>query len=189
MQIVTSSVQLHRNRKSNVRNLLAPLLSQPPNIAVEQIGFARNRYTLGLIPKNRAPSSIQNPEDAVVTTRVPGVLLNYYEMWSPVEGTDSYSLRRAYMHLHLGRGSAVRQIMALHCDPEMSPSDQHYKYKRGPHLHLEGAQPSVSRAHISLCLLDQQLGGADIVRLTNSMRAAVEMVGSELFPCWERAST
>ena len=88
------------------------------------------------------------------------------------------------MHMHLiMRDARSRQVLSLHCDPELHRSDEHYLYRRGPHLHVEGADPSVDRAHISLCLLDAELGGGNIVRLTNSLTAAVRMIARELVPC------
>ena len=169
-----------------MRNILAPLLPQPPNSSVRQLGLGRDRYILGVLPRNRVPTSVLNPEEAIVPTRLFGVSLNYYEIWRPLGGTEKYYLDRAYMHIHLTTGGAKRQVLALHCDPALNPSEHHYQYKRGPHMHIEGAVPSVSRAHISVCLLDNELGGAEIGRLTTSFRAAVVMVAKELFPCWER---
>jgi hypothetical protein len=187
--IALPSSELYQRRRQAVRRVVAPLLPQPPNVAVEQVGPGRDAFTLGILPKNRSPASFLNPEDALVATRTTGLLLNYYETWRQVEDTDNYYLDRAYMHIHLGmRNSQPRQVLSLHCDPSMHHSEEHYPYKRGPHLHVEGASPNVDRAHICLCLLDADLGGADVIRLTESISAAVRMIVKELVPCWERAS-
>jgi hypothetical protein len=187
--VALASADLHRLRKQAVRRLVAPLLPEPPSITVEQIGFGRDTFTLGILPKGRSPSSILNPEDALVPTYVSGLLLNYYESWKEVRGSDQYYLDRAYMHMHLRLGGAQpRQILSLHCDPGMHHSQEHYQYKRGPHLHVEGANPNLARAHISLCLTDVELGGSDVRQLTESFRAAVGLVVKELVPCWERAT-
>ncbi len=53
--------------------------------------------------------------------------------------------------------------------------------------HLEGADPNVSRAHISLCISDEELGGTDLRGIMFTMADAVRMIAAELFPCWERA--
>jgi hypothetical protein len=182
------SGELYRIRRQAVRRLVAPLLPQPPNIAVEQIGPGRDAYTIGILPKGRSGTSFLNPEEALVSTYVDGLLLNYYESWRELRG-DQYYLERAYMHIHLRLGGKLpRQILSLHCDPSMRESEEHYRYKRGPHLHVEGATPNLDRAHISLCLSDAELGGSDIKRLTDCLRAAVGMIVKEIVPCWERAA-
>jgi hypothetical protein len=187
--VALPSEQLRRERKQAVRRLVAPLLPQPPNAIVAQIGPGRDAFTLGIVPNNRQPASFLNPEEPLVQTRTSGLLLNYYETWKLIATTDNYYLDRAYMHIHLGlRHAQPRQVFSLHCDPEMHHSEEHYTYKRGPHIHVEGANPNVDRAHISLCLLDAELGGADIRRLTQSFSAAIRMVLKELVPCWERAA-
>ena len=187
--VALSSADLYQRRKQMVRRLVAPLLPHPPNVAVEQVGFARDAFVLGILPKNRSPGSILNPEDALVGTRTTGLLLNYYETWKQVVGSDDYYLEKAYMHIHLGtRNTQPRQVLSLHCDPAMHQFEEHYRYKRGPHLHMEGASPNVDRAHISLCLLDPDLGGTDINRFTQSFSAAVHMIARELVPSWERAA-
>ncbi|HTB04400.1 MAG TPA: hypothetical protein VK804_28370 [Bradyrhizobium sp.] len=112
--------------------------------------------------------------------------MNYYESWKQGGKADEYYLDRAYMHIHLAAGSLPQQIFSLHCDPSLHPSSGHFQYKRGPHVHVEGAKPNVSHAHISLCLMDQNLGGADLPTLTLSFGQAVKMIADELLPCWER---
>jgi hypothetical protein len=184
--IVVDSEALHRDRRKAVRRLVAPLLPQPPNVIVEQVGVGRNTYTIGVLPNGRRPSSYLNPEDAVVPTRVPNLLMNYYESWRQGTETDKYYLDRVYLHIHLASRKVSRQIFSLHCDPSLNSSEAHFRYKRGPHVHIEGANPDVSRAHISLCLTDQHFGGADLLALMASFDQAVRMVAAELFPNWER---
>ena len=185
--IVAKSASLYKDRRSSVRRLVSPLLPQPPNVTVEQIGLSRDSYTLSVLPHGRRPNSVLNPEEVLVATRVPSVLMNYYETWRQSSEVDEYYLDRIYMHVHIGARSRPRQVLSLHCDPSMKASDVHFRYKRGPHFHIEGATPSVSRAHISLCLGDQDFGGSNLQALTSRFGEAVRLIAAELFPCWERA--
>jgi hypothetical protein len=184
--IVVNSASLYQDRRRAVRRLVAPLLPQPPNVIVEQVGLGRNAYTIGVLPYGRSPSAYLNPEDALVATRVPNLLMNYYESWRLGTESDNYYLDRVYLHIHLTKRSSSRQIFSLHCDPSLNSSEAHFRYKRGPHVHIEGADPDVSRAHISLCLTDHHLGGADLLALMSSFDQAVRMVAAELFPSWEQ---
>lgn len=184
--IVVDSAELHAHRRKAVRRLVAPLLPNPPNAIVEQLGLGRDAYTLGVVPHGRQPVAYINPEEALVPTRVPRLLMNYYESWKQDGQADSYYLDRAYMHIHLALRQNPRQLLSLHCDPSMRSSEAHFRYKRGPHVHIEGANPSLNRAHISLCISDEQLGGVDLRTMMISFSAAVQMIAAELFPCWER---
>jgi len=184
--ILVESTELYLRRRGAVRRLVAPLLPNPPNVVVEQLGPGRNVYTLGVVPQGRSPATILNPEEALVRTRVPKLLMNYYESWRQEGQADRYCLDRAYMHIHLALRNNPQQLLSLHCDPSLRRSEAHFRYKRGPHVHIEGANPSVSHAHISLCISDEQLGGTDLDAITNTFGAAVRMIAAELFPCWER---
>jgi hypothetical protein len=185
--IIVRSESLRRERRPGVRRLVSPLLPQPSNVIVEQVGPSRDAYTLSVLPHGRSPSSFLNPEEVLVATRAPNVLMNYYETWRRGREPDEYYLDRVYMHMHIVAHPKPRQVLSLHCDPSMKTSDTHFRYRRGPHFHIEGAAPDVSRAHISLCLVDQNFGGADLSALTSSFGQAVRLIAAELFPCWERA--
>jgi len=186
--IIAPSEVLYRDRPRGVRRLVSPLMPQPSSVTVQQVGPSRDAYTLSVLPHGRSPSSYSNPEEALVATRAPNVFMNYYESWRHGVRADEYRLDRVYMHIHIIYGMKSLQVLSLHCDPSMKEADAHFRYKRGPHFHIEGATPSVSRAHIALCLMDQYFGGSDLRALMLSFGEAVRLVAGELFPCWERAS-
>lgn len=188
MALVSISPDILRStRRTVVRRLLSPLLQTDHHTQVQQIGPGKNAFTLGALPIGAAPSPSINPEDPRVPTIVRRIFLNYYETWKHSPEDDNYLLDRAYMHIHLQKSSNSKQLLSLHCDPCLSVSEQHYRYKRGPHLHLEGGDPNIDRAHISLCLHDSRLGGDSVDELTSMLREAVRMIKAEMFPCWERA--
>lgn len=184
--IAIESADLHRTRRTAVRRLVTPLLPNPPGVTIERVGTSRDTYTLSVLPHGRAASYYLNPEAVLVATSIPQVLLNYYESWRELGRGDEYYLDRAYMHFHLTSGPKPIQVFSLHCDPSLKEGDVHFRYKRGPHIHVDGAKPDVSRAHISLCLMDTAKGGADLKTLMANFGEAVQMVAREIFPCWER---
>lgn len=179
---------LRKSRGDTVRRLLTPLLVTPHRTQVKQIGFGRDSFTLGALPIGMPPSPSINRDDPRVPTKIPCLFVNYYETWKVGESGDVYLLDRSYMHIHLQKAQGSRQLLSLHCDPCISSSERHYRYKRGPHLHIEGADPDLDRAHISLCLHDSRLGGENVEELTLVLREAIRMIEKELFPCWERAA-
>ena len=189
MSVVSISAEsLWDKRAKVVRRLLSPLLPTDHHAKIQQIGPGRNAFTLGALPPSAVAAPYINPEDPRVATKVFRLFLNYYETWRPDSKGDIYFLDRCYMHIHLQRSYDSKQLLSLHCDPCIVSSEQHYRYKRGPHLHLEGAEPNVDRAHISLCLHDSRLGGDTVDELTSVLREAVHMIDKEMFPCWERAT-
>jgi hypothetical protein len=139
---------------------------------------------VGLVPRGTNPVTITAPDQIRVPTKETGIFANYYEVWQPQVGSANYELERAYLHLHrkLSRDDRDMQILCLHCDPALSPGSASYIYKRGPHLHIGGAAPNIDRAHVSLCIGDAELGGADLDTLTFKLAAAVEMISEEFFP-------
>jgi hypothetical protein len=162
-------------------------MPQYSKTVVEQLGLGRNSFTLGVLPPNRSATAFANPEEALFATKVPQLLANYYETWRRTDASDEYYLDRAYLHMHVVVKGASRQVLSLHCDPALAEADQHYRYKRGPHIHVDSASPDVSRAHLSVCLLDDHLGGRDIAALNRALTAAVHMIDAEFVPQWERA--
>jgi hypothetical protein len=187
--IVIESRKLRPDRLTAVRRLVTPLLPIPPGIIVTRVGIDRDTYTLSVLPHGRDASSYLNPESVLVRTSLPRILMNYYETWRPTDQEEFYCLDRIYMHFHLADEMKPQQLFSLHCDPCLKDSDVHFRYKRGPHVHIEGARPDLGRAHISLCLTDPSGGGADMQTLTASFTEAVRMVTQEIFPCWERRSS
>lgn len=189
MTSVSISADALRGKRSTVvRRLLSPLLITNHQARIQQVGPGRDSFTLGALPIGKAASPSINPEDPRVPTKIPLLFVNYYETWKLGMEGDVYLLDRAYMHIHLQKINVSKQLLSLHCDPCIPSSEQHYRYKRGPHLHVEGADPRLDRAHISLCLQDSQLGGDTVEELTSVFREAVKMIEKEMFPCWERAA-
>lgn len=187
--IAINSGTLRSKRGATVRRLLSPLLVTNHQAHVQQIGPGKDAFTLGALPIGAVASPSINPEQPRVPTKIQRLFLNYYETWRLGTDGDVYLLDRAYLHIHLTKPSQeTKQLLSLHCDPCMLSSAQHYRYKRGPHLHIEGAEPSVDRAHISLCLHDDRLGGDTTQELTTIFGEAIRMIEKELFPCWERAA-
>lgn len=189
-RILVSAKELYHRRGTVLRNLLAPLLPTPPNVRVDQIGLGRQEFTLGVLAGSQRPNPSVDPNEVFVPTRVRKFLMNYYEVWKPKQATDHYYLFRAYMHFHFvgGPDRAPIQILSLHCDPALHGDEEHYRYKRGPHLHVNSARPDVGRAHISLCINDDQLGGDDIRLWNKNFQKVVRMISEEVVPRWERGA-
>jgi hypothetical protein len=139
--------------------------------------------------KGQSPELVENADLIRVPTVVSGVFLNYYEIWVSDRASGEYVLDRAYMHIHLRKSDEApdRQILCLHCDPQLDAQDQSFMYRRGPHLHVLGASPNIDRSHISVCLTDPQHGGADVYVLTQTLQLAVNMIKREIFPHYRTA--
>ncbi len=187
--IVIDSSLLKTDRKKSIIKVISPMLETVHKAQVLQIGPGIRSFTLGALPRGSFPILSMNPEDPRVPTKIGRLFFNYHETWIPTDSGNEYLLDRAYLHIHLQklREDQSKQVLSLHCDPCLSSSAEHYRYKRGPHIHVEGANPSLDHAHVSLCLGDKQLGGDNLNEITNVFMDSVKMIKDELFPCWERA--
>jgi hypothetical protein len=180
---------LYRSRRAAVLRTIAPLIDRSKvliiplqNVTTKHILIAQPRATGSRLPLNA--------DDARVRSKSPDVTINYYEQWTPDEAAPSmYNLDRIYLHLFLKyelQEVQWRQVLCLHCDVDLKNTDPHYRYKRGPHLHIIGADPRIDRAHISVVLHDEKLGGETVEELTSSIANAISMIEKEILPCFVR---
>jgi hypothetical protein len=173
-------------RPKTVVAIIAPLFADRGKIEVRRLGVGRN-FVVGLLPRGIDPSSVTAPDQLRIATKVPGIFVNYHEIWLPDSVSAFYEMERAYLHVHqkASRDAPDRQILSLHCDLKLQPGDASFRYKRGPHLHVGGADPNIDRAHISVCLNDPERGGNDVASLTSTLSEAVSMINSEILPHYQ----
>lgn len=107
----------------------------------------------------------------------------YYEAWLPAEREGVWRLDRAYLTLYLlqgGRRAPDTELLALHCDPYEPESSPHWRYKRGPHLHIERAEPPLPRSHFALNMAEGDAVLASIESLTEAVERAVVLLREEV---------
>jgi hypothetical protein len=99
----------------------------------------------------------------------------YYEMWTG-NGTNIFSLDKAYLHIYQMIDYDEREYLLLHCDPDEPDIEKHALYKRGPHLHISVAEQPIPHSHIALCLsnLDSTLNSVD--SLTTALELCIKMI-------------
>lgn len=179
--------QALQKRRAVLLKLLAPLVGNPHRIDVRQISSGQS-FTVALLPKGTAPASITAPDMVRVPSKAATVFINFYEVWLPKNASQVFYLERSYLHVHEqeNRDAADSQLLSLHCDPTISSAVASYKLKRAPHLHIGGTAPNISRAHIGLCLNDAEFGGQTVEQLTSTLRLAISMIATEIFPFYDR---
>lgn len=171
-------------RPRHISALVAPLVADSKRIQIRRFNNVRD-HTVGVVPFGQTPDLITDPSALRVPARSDGLFFNYYETWVPASrDADAYDLERAYLHLYLKWNAAERELqaMSLHCDPMLRKNEASYRYKRGPHLHVGGTTPNIDRAHISLCVGDNALGGNNIGALMTSLKKSVSMIVDEVIP-------
>jgi hypothetical protein len=113
------------------------------------------------------------------TTRIPRIRASYHELWIPTDShQEAFYLERAYLHLYL-RTDLNREedeIFALHCDPNEKPSERHYRYKAGPHVHMTTARDPLHHSHIALNNSNLTEVLSSVPNLTVALRTAIAMV-------------
>jgi len=180
---IVAPVHVVAERYRAASAVLEPLFSRKADMNVRRLGAGRS-FVVGLVPRGVNPATITAPDHLRVPTRATGVFINYYEVWLPLSGSSDYQLERVYLHVYrrANREDVDQQLLSLHCDPALAVGSDSYIYKRGPHLHVGGAIPNIDRAHVSLCIGDDDLGGKDVDSLTYKFAVAVEMISDEFFP-------
>lgn len=169
-------------RPTRIRELLRPLVADFTALNVRQLNGVAD-YVLGPVPFGSGFGNISDPDELRIPTRWDGLYFNYHEIWQ-YDGSKFYDLNRAYLHLYLARGRSSDDLntLCLHCDPVMKIGEQGYAYKRGPHLHLMTANPDIARAHISLCIGDNQFGGNKVSAVMSRMKKSVQLIADEVAP-------
>jgi hypothetical protein len=172
-------------RAPRIIDLVAALVSDRAKIHVERFPNVGG-YVVGVLPHGMSPALVRDPDELRVRTVQNGTFFNYHEVWVPVRATDKYDLNRAYLHFYIKRGvaDAELQALSLHCDPALQATDASYLYRRGPHLHVGGADPSISRAHLSLCVGDTAMGGNNVGAMMTKFRRSIDMIAAEMLPCY-----
>ena len=178
---IEASIDVVTSRWKTVPRIVEPLFAKRSDAHGGRLGAGRT-FTVGLTPRSGRAETITAPDQVRVPTKVRGLFANYYEVWIPDQRGTTFKMDRAYLHLHRQRhrDDDDVQLLSLHCDPALPTSQPAYIYKRGPHLHVGGASPNIDRAHISLCLGDVELGGADVDALTDRFSQAVRMISEEI---------
>jgi hypothetical protein len=175
------------DRTREIRGLVAGLVANKRGIEVRQLPGGVD-YIVGVLSKGVAPESVTSPELIRVPSKIIGVYLNYHERWRPITKSTLYELERAYLHIYLAPKNGVdRQILCFHYEPSTGAADASAAYKNGPHLHVGGATPSITKAHLAICVNDDDLGGEDLQALNKTLKAAIRMIELELLPKYAHA--
>ncbi len=171
-------------RFDDLKVFITPLLSESDYFEPVRLPSVRD-FTIGVLPFGYASEAVLDPSDVRFPTNWPGIFFNYHERWVPIDGARRFALERAYLHLYLNALDDL-QAASLHCDPMLEKSEPNFAYKRGPHLHLAGGMPDISRAHVSICAADKGRGGNNLGSLTTTLRSGLCMLIDELIPTYMR---
>jgi hypothetical protein len=178
MRCTLDSEQL-RARGQNVTKLLKPLIPTGQRLACRP-RFLERQVVLSAYLGSEPPEL--DPDLWRFTTRVPKVRASYYERWIPTDfRQQTFALDRAYLHLYLRRDQHDEtEILALHCDPNESQSERHYRYKVGPHIHMSTAEDPFPHVHVALNNHDLEPILTSVAKLTGALKSAIEMVDDQV---------
>jgi hypothetical protein len=189
MMCELESQELFR-RGGDVCELLGPLTGS----GASRAGFDyRSSYGQVSLAAFSGPRPVSDSIDLWrFTTRVPTLRGSYFERWLPVnERRKRYFLDRGYLHLYvstrMGAEPTEKQILALHCDPNEPEASKHWRYKRGPHLHISVAESPIPHSHFALNAfhLDSVLRSTE--NLSEAFGAAVKMLEDQVLELYKKA--
>ena len=164
-----------RSRTPELQSLFSALIKFQPAQVFWRIH--QTQIFTGLGPDNVGT----NLREARHHSRVNKVFINYFEVWNSLDGGKRYMLDRAYFHLDISRpdGTGDEELLALHCDPNIDPSDPSYSYKRGPHMHLAFKRFDFHKSHISLCIQNVDKTCSDFRIFSKTFADVIEMINIE----------
>jgi hypothetical protein len=174
MPSVTATERILERRRLTLSKMFLPLVpSKHVQIFFRYFG---RQVAIGLGPDTFGT----NLRQARHRTRRPDIFLNYFESWSVGRDADQYLLNKAYMHLDepLMNGDD-KEVLALHCDPDIAVAEVAYTYKRGPHFHISSDRPNFSKAHIATCVTNLEHTCSSLESLSEAFAAMVLMVSDE----------
>jgi len=170
------------SRIPTVQALLSPLRKQGKPVGC---GFDRGLYQGSkVLGAHDALGAGVTYKDWLFRSYVHSIFCQYFEIWQPFQGGKSVCLSRAYLSLHSldrdGLSTTRREILSVHCDPQMDLDKLPSRYKCGPHLHVKATESRISRCHFPLNLghLDAVLASAE--SLTDAIGDAIEVVTNEV---------
>ena len=159
MNLITDHSVLY-SRGQKIRRLLKAISRDPDGPAWESKGKMQE---IVLAAHGGAVIS-QRYVDWRFPTTNPNFSAQYFERWEKHEN-NLYFLERSYLHLYWldDFGTAEKEYILLHCDPNEPEDADHYIYKRNPHLHISVAEQPIPHSHFALCLsnIDDVLSSID----------------------------
>lgn len=166
-----------RSRGSRIRKILQPIARQKGGPAWQPKQSPGN-YIIGTHDGSPPQSDHREWRFATVVNNFRAC---YFEVWRHHSAASLY-LYRAYLSIFQTDIGPLteREFLCLHCDPNESERSEHAIYKKGPHLHIQAADPPIPHAHIALnrCHLEQVLSSED--SLTEAFGLAVIMLKEEI---------
>lgn len=181
-------------RANDVCSMLDPLLERKgPRIACRYVGGGGD---VTLIAFSGPEPVTDSSELWRFRTHVPALRGAYHERWRPVnEKRKRYYLDRAYLHLYTRtyvQGQITeKELLLLHCDPNEpgvttdSNELSHWKYKRGPHLHISVAEQPIPHSHFALnaCHLNSIL--SSVASLSEALEVAIKMLEDQVLQLYK----
>lgn len=170
-------------RFNEVKAFLDPILERRDRFEVGRLPQAPE-FTIGIVPRGYAVHTVIDPSALRLVSKWENIYFNYHEMWRPAGSAGRYLMDRAYLHFYIRdhEGERELQALSLHCDPALDRGESSFRYRRGPHLHIGGAEPNIDRAHLSLCVADAALGGNNLGALTKTLKGSLGLVVDEIIP-------
>lgn len=169
-------------RIHTIRKILIPIARKSDGPNVKFIPRGRNV----ILSASDDPTD-SDYEKRHFSTCVKNYSATYYETWS--ESTtreNSFYLYRSYLHIYrINKEGNKEEVLLLHSDPNEGKDEKHYKYKRGPHLHLMLLEQPFPHSHIALSLTTLNEVSRSIDSLTKCLKLSIEMIRDQFLDAVE----
>lgn len=180
MSSILIAAENFHTRQQELESIFGPLAGRPRARSFWKSNGLDFLLGLGSWPSDDNLSSARHQ------SRIDDVYLNYYEIWQPISPRQpkKYRLEKAYLHVIAASagGAKEEELLALHCDPTLAPSEPSYNYRSGPHFHFASTKRRLKKAHIALCLTSLPYACSSLDGFASSWRQVIKMVDEEIFP-------
>lgn len=164
------------SRGALIQQLLRPISRRPTGPAWSRLSVGTSHLIIGTHDESRSSSHYRDWRFAVDAANYYAM---YFEDWRS-ETRNSFILNKAYLNIYVRSERSEREVVCLHCDPSLSPEEEHARYKRGPHIHMSIAGSPYDSAHIALQGPDLAPVLKSTETLHNALAWGVEMIRDEI---------
>ena len=176
--LATDTKDLFTYRIQHVKSLLSPL-AEKKRFHCE---FYRPKVARGKVLVAHDGKKIQESyREWSFRSHARDIWCRYFELWIPITSEGEWYLNRAYLTILRTnyQTRSLEEYLCIHCDPNDTSDEPGSSHKRGPHLHVEMAEPPIPDCHFPLNLghLEQVLSSVD--SLTEALQQTIEVLSHE----------
>ena len=189
MDLLQIEVSQLNSRVRDIQGLLIPLREQGISVACQ---ICRHQYHgCKVLAAHEGIESSEHFDDLYFKTFATDIWSQYYEFWKPFDEYSKFLLYRAYLNLFIvnRQTHSFDKLVSVHCDPCEEGNEPETLYKRGPHLHVQRANPPIPKCHFPLNFTELNRVLASVDNINDALKNAVQIISNEVVGRFQNAKS